>query len=145
MLSHVLCTLSCAMSRQSTAVKVQACWTNEKLARISKLIFKAKFANSLGKETNECDSCVVWNKSKSWPQMIINCISKTGKGRILQWVFGMQSLHIHFLSRILTFICSLLYIFPILSTFGNAANSVLCRLAYFVLRNPLTVFFGHSL
>lgn len=39
---------------------------------------------------------VVWNKSKSWPQLIKNYISKTGKNRILKWVFEMQSLHIHF-------------------------------------------------
>lgn len=54
MLSHVLCILSCAISRQSTSVKVQTCCKNEQLARIGELIFKEKFGNSLGKKQQWC-------------------------------------------------------------------------------------------
>lgn len=66
MISHVLCILSCAISRQSTPVKVQTYWKNEQLARIGELIFKEKFGNNLGKKTTVvCGLCVVGNKSKS--------------------------------------------------------------------------------
>lgn len=90
--------------------------------------------------------CNIWNKSRIWPPLTINCNKENGKSQNFKAseCLECRACASIFLSRILTSICSLVYIFSIQGTFESAAKSVIYRLAYFVLRSLLKVLLGHS-
>lgn len=89
----------------------------------------------------------IWNKSRIQPQMIINCNKEKWKRQNFKAseCLECRACTSIFLSKILTPTYSLVYIFSIQGTFESAAESVIYRLVYFVLRNLLKVLLGHSL